>query len=267
MRELLRIAVAVPAARREQAVARLLELAPGGWEEVERADGAELAVYGDEALAERVRSAFPHAATQPVAAGWEDGWRAFHRPVAVAGLWIGPPWERRPAGLPAVVVDPGRAFGTGSHPTTRLCLELLASLDRRGSLLDAGCGSGVLAIAAVRLGYAPVVAADLDPLAVEAARANAAANGVELDVRLLDAAEAPLPAADVVAANIELATVERLLARVDADVAVTSGYLGSRRPRAPGWRARERRLLEGWAADVLVRERPAAHDLPRAASV
>ena len=267
MSELLRIAVAVPAAGREQAIARLLQLAPGGWEEVERAGAVELAVYGDEALAERVRSVFPQAASVPVPAGWEDGWRAFHRPLEVAGLWIGPPWERPPAHPRAVVVDPGRAFGTGSHPTTRLCVELLAWLDRRGSLLDAGCGSGVLSIAALRLGYAPVLAADLDPLAVAAARANAAANGVDLDVRLLDAVEASLPATDVVAANIELATVERLLARVGATVAVTSGYLVSQRPRVPGWRLLERRRLDGWAADALVQERPAAHDLPGAGSV
>ena len=79
----------------------------------------------------------------------------------------------------AVVVDPGRAFGTGAHPTTRACIELLARLDR-GSLLDAGCGSGVVSVAAARLGFAPVVAVDVDEVAVEIARETARANGVEV---------------------------------------------------------------------------------------
>ena len=79
----------------------------------------------------------------------------------------------------AVVIDPGRAFGTGAHPTTRLCIELLAT-SARGSLLDVGCGSGVLAIAAARLGFSPIAAIDDDPIAIETTLANAAVNGVGL---------------------------------------------------------------------------------------
>ena len=82
------------------------------------------------------------------------------------------------------VVDPGRAFGTGGHATTRLCLELLDGVER-GSLLDVGCGSGVLAIAAARLGFGPVLALDHDPAALEATKRNAAANGVELDAQVV----------------------------------------------------------------------------------
>ena len=80
-----------------------------------------------------------------------------------------------------LVVDPGQAFGTGSHPTTRLSLELLLELEPRGSLADLGCGSGVLAIAAAKLGFGPVTAIDHEPAALEATRDNAAANGVVLD--------------------------------------------------------------------------------------
>jgi ribosomal protein L11 methyltransferase len=197
-----------------------------------------------------VRARFERVSAARVAVGWEDAWRAFHRPVRAGGLWIGPPWELPPDGEQAVVVDPGRAFGTGAHPTTRACVELLSALPRRGSLLDAGCGSGVLAVAAARLGYAPLVAADVDPQAVAVAAETAACNGVEVDVRLLDVVVDPLPAVQVLVANVELRVVERVLARRPALLAVTSGYLVEERPTAPGWRHLERCGLDGWAADA-----------------
>ena len=134
---------------------------------------------------------------------------AFHRPVEVGPLWIGPPWERPAAGLEPVVIDPGRAFGTGAHPTTRLCVELLLELER-GSVLDIGCGSGVLAIAAGKLGFGPVFAVDSDPAGVEAAMRNAEANGVELEVRLLDATAEGMPTAEIALANLDLPTLAQL---------------------------------------------------------
>jgi len=150
------------------------------------------------------------------------------------------------------VVDPGRAFGTGAHPTTRACLELLARLPR-GSLLDAGCGSGVLAAAAARLGFAPVYAFDSDPVAVAAARQTARRNGLPVEVARADIREDALPAVDTVVANIELRTVEALLARVAARAAITSGYRAHETPAVPGWRRVERVELEGWAADALAK--------------
>ena len=149
-----------------------------------------------------------------------------------------------------MVVDPGRAFGTGAHATTRACIELLAGLER-GSLLDAGCGSGVLAVAAVRLGFDPVVAVDVDPVAVAVAGDTARLNAAGIDVRRLDVLRDPLPEADVVVANIELAVVEALLARASARVAITSGYLARESPRAERWMRGRRLELDGWAADVL----------------
>jgi ribosomal protein L11 methyltransferase len=199
-----------------------------------------------------VLAAYPQATAEPVAEGWEDGWKEFHRPATAGGLWIGPSWISPPPEADAVVLDPGRAFGTGAHPTTRACIELLSSLGR-GSLLDAGCGSGVVAVAAVRLGFAPVTAVDVDPVAVEVATRTAHANGVVLDAWRADVLVDELPSADVVVANIELGVVDALLARIDARTTVTSGYLASERPEAPGWRAVERIELEGWAADVLAR--------------
>ncbi|OHC68894.1 MAG: ribosomal protein L11 methyltransferase [Rhodocyclales bacterium GWA2_65_20] len=117
-------------------------------------------------------------------------------------LWIVPSWHETPD--PAAVnliLDPGMAFGTGSHPTTRLCLEWLErSVSEGCSVLDYGCGSGILAIAAARLGAGRVAGVDIDPLAVEAARSNAERNGV---VALF--ADSAMPVAgeyDVVVANI-----------------------------------------------------------------
>ena len=151
------------------------------------------------------------------------------------------------------MIDPGRAFGTGAHPTTRLCVELLAAAPR-GSLLDVGCGSGVLAIAAARLGYRPLTAVDDDPVAVEVTRANALANGVELEAALVDATAGPLPEAHLAVANILLGAVEAVLPHLRTRFAITSGYLAGERPGAPGWAWVEGRELDGWAADLFARE-------------
>src|SRR4051812_29485986 len=99
-----------------------------------------LAAYVDQGQLDALRAAFPALTVTQVESGWEDAWRRFHTGVRIGPLWVGPPWEQPPAGAVAVVIDPGRAFGTGAHPTTRLALELLTEL-KPGSLLDVGCGS------------------------------------------------------------------------------------------------------------------------------
>jgi ribosomal protein L11 methyltransferase len=191
-------------------------------------------------------------AETPVAAGWESAWKSFHRPVRVGPLWIGPPWEAPPDGAAAVVIDPGRAFGTGTHPTTRLCLELLLGLEPSG-LVDLGCGSGVLAVSAARLGFRPVIALDADESAVAATRSNASANGVAVEARLADVLADPLPAVEVAVANIAREPVERAAERFPGKLFVSSGYLAAERPAPAGWRAVDRREAEGWAADMLTR--------------
>jgi len=241
--------VRVPAGDVEIARARLLPLAPSGFEEADAGDEVELRVYTDPAGEARIREVFGRVSSVPVESGWEDRWRAFHRPVRAGGLWIGPPWETRPPDEPAVVVDPGQAFGTGAHPTTRACMELLAAHER-GSVLDAGCGSGVVAIAAARLGFGPVAGVDADPVAVEAARSSVASNGVQVEVLLADLRDA-LPEADLLVANIDLPVVEALLARRPADRAITSGYLDHEAPRVHGWEPLARLEVDGWAADLL----------------
>jgi ribosomal protein L11 methyltransferase len=229
----------------------MLELFPEGFVEERRGASVELAAFTDEAGADRLAERFGRVATEPVSPGWEDEWKRFHRPIEVGPLWIGPPWERPPAGREPVVIDPGRAFGTGAHPTTLLCVELLLDLGR-GSVLDIGCGSGVLAIAACRLGFEPVVAVDSDRAAVEAAARNAAANGVEIEVRVLDATAEGLPAAEVALANIDLATLARL--SPPSRSIVTSGYYESDRPHFAGFVHAARRTEAGWAADLFSRQ-------------
>jgi len=122
----------VSAAEAEIARGLMLALVPGGFEEVEGSGWVELAAYTDSAGETRIRATFDDVSTRSVDRRWVDRWREFHRPVRVGGLWIGPPWERAPRDEKVVVVDPGRAFGTGAHATTRVCIELLAgsSADR-----------------------------------------------------------------------------------------------------------------------------------------
>jgi ribosomal protein L11 methyltransferase len=227
----------------------MLELFPEGFEERETGEGLELVAYTDAGGEERLWAAFGTVSASAVPANWEQRWRAFHRPVRVGPLWIGPPWEERPQDGTAVVIDPGRAFGTGGHPTTRLCLELLLEAGS-GSLVEVGCGAGVIAIAAVRLGFDPVVAIDYDPAAVDATARNAEANGVELDLRRADALADDLPEADVAVANVSAAFVREVASRLRARDLIASGYFESEPPQLARFLHRERRVEDGWAADL-----------------
>jgi ribosomal protein L11 methyltransferase len=205
--------VRAPAESGEQVLAALLELAPGGVEQVDGDGFVEYAVYGAPgelpALPEGhadVGGVRVRVEGSEVPDDWAERWKRFHVPVLIGGrLWVRPPWEEE-AVRPGVIdlkLDPGQAFGTGSHPTTRMCLELLLDLDASGPFADLGCGSGVLAIAAAKLGFAPVTAVDSDRGAVAATTANATANGVALDrVERVNLREQPPPEADVVAANL-----------------------------------------------------------------
>jgi ribosomal protein L11 methyltransferase len=213
----------------------LLHLFPEGVEEL---DGA-FAVYSDEPPI-----GFDMIEAEDVRDGWEDAWKDFHHGVAIGRLWVGPPWESPPAGLIPVVIDPGRAFGTGAHPTTRLCLELLQEAEPT-SLIDVGSGSGVLSIAAAKLGFAPVGAFDLDDVAMETTATNATENGAGVDV--LD----ELRPAALAVMNIALDVVEGLLPKLQVERAIVSGYLERDEPCAAGWQRLDRRVLDGWAADVL----------------
>lgn len=189
---MIRLAVRCAPEQAEIVLAELAVLAPNGVEE-ERGPGyVEYAIYGG-------AGELPELGEIEVAAGdglvelvatevpddWADRWQDFHKPLLVGErLWLRPSWEEPREGTIDLVVDPGQAFGTGAHPTTRLCLELLLELaeagEAQGPLTDLGTGSGVLAIAAAKLGWHPVRGYDHEEPSIEAAAANAEANGVSL---------------------------------------------------------------------------------------
>jgi ribosomal protein L11 methyltransferase len=238
----IRLALRVDRAHAEVALAELLELAPGGVEEVDHGDVIEYAVYGPPGelpalpdLEAAVGGALVGVTTTELPDDWSERWKAFHRPLVLGDrLAVRPPWEAPIAAAAEIVIDPAQAFGTGAHATTRLCLELL--LDRaetaapeHGRLLDLGCGSGVLAIAAAKLGFAPVLAVDFDSLSVTATEENAIINGVTLDVARCDLRRDPIPSAPTVLANLLRPLLLRIAqdgcAGAAPDVLVASGLL------------------------------------------
>jgi ribosomal protein L11 methyltransferase len=250
---LIRLALRCRAAEAEEALAELLELAPSGIEEVSEPGGergvVEYAVYGAEgelpelgALRAAAGDALVEIRSERVPADWAERWKRFYHPLLIGGkLYLRPPWER-PAergGVTEVVIDPGRAFGTGTHATTAMCLELLLgeapprhSLGRaeRRSLCDLGSGSGVLAIAGAKLGFDPVVGVDADRSALEETARNARLNFVEVELRHLDLRTQLPPPTDVVTANLTARLVEALCDRWSGSGArparvIASGFL------------------------------------------
>lgn len=226
---MIRLAVRVARAHAEEALRELLVLSPAGLEEVEiDADTLEYVLYGVAgdlptlpALEASVGDGLVTVSTSEIADDWAQRWREFHRPLEVAGrLYVRPPWHaaQPPGRLIDIAIDPGQAFGTGAHASTRGCLELLVGLARDGvggPLLDLGCGSGILAIAAAKLGFSPVLALDNDQACIEATRANAEVNGAQVGVRLADLRTDPLPPTTTIVANLLLGPLLVLSARLE----------------------------------------------------
>ena len=192
---------------------------------------------------------------------WADSWREHATTHRVGPLLVRPPWLAEPLGSDEIelVVDPGHAFGSGSHPTTRLCLEALVGRVRGGErVLDVGCGSGVLAVAALKLGAARAVGLDIDPAAIDATREVAAVNGVQDRIEVGDGRLAAVPGTfDLVLANLLVGIIEDLGSLLVSRVApggtlVVSGVLESQRDRVVGalspLEPGRERALEGWLA-------------------
>jgi ribosomal protein L11 methyltransferase len=283
---LIRLAVRSRRAEAELALADLLELSPGGVEEVPAPNGdselVEYAIYGAAgelpdvgALQAAVGGALVEVRSERVPDDWRERWKRFYHPLLIAGrLYVRPPWERAAerGGVVEVVIDPGQAFGTGTHPTTSMCLELLVNaagrrrgfpgLRRSKTLCDLGCGSGVLAIAGAKLGFGPVLGVDLEQSALAESDRNARRNYVEVEFRRLDLREEKAPLADVVTANL---TADLLGCAADLWAAtggrprtlIASGFLADEadqvleRLAKAGLRAERRVTDRGWAAAVL----------------
>lgn len=211
---MIRLAVRVARADAEAVLAELLELAPAGLEERDAGDAVEYVLYGAPGelpdlpdVRAAAGDALVEVSTSEIPDDWDERWKAFHVPVEVGGVRVRPPWEpaRSDPAHPTldVVIEPAQAFGTGAHHTTRLCLELLlAHGPGADGFADWGSGSGVLAVVAAKLGYAPVVAVDYDPLSVEASGENARVNGVALSASRVDLRSEPGPVAPTVCANL-----------------------------------------------------------------
>ena len=195
-------------------MANLLELAPNGLEEERGPGWVEFAIYGPPGevpdmgeVQAAAGGSLVDVTTTSVPDDWADRWADFHRPIEVSGrIGVRPSWWDPKEGLLDVVVDPGRAFGTGGHPTTRLCLALLVELEEAGEaagpIADWGTGSGVLGISAAKLGWSPVTGCDRELASLETAQANAEANDVEMSIERIDVREGPPPVERTVVANL-----------------------------------------------------------------
>lgn len=226
---LIRLAVRCRPELAERVLAELVTIAPDGVEE-ESGDGwVEYAVYGPPGelpavpeLEAAAGEGIVEVSSTEIPDDWADRWRDFHEAVVVGGrLCVRPSWDGVGEGGVDidVVVDPGQAFGTGAHATTRMCLEFLLELaDRgqaRGALSDLGTGSGVLAIAAAKLGWRPVRAFDHEHAAVEAAKGNAVANGVEIACERVNLREGLPEVAPSVVANLTAPLLRDVAGRLD----------------------------------------------------
>jgi len=267
---LIRLAVRCAPEQADLVLAELTVLAPNGVEE-ERGPGyVEYAIYGGEGelpelgdLDAAIGGGRVEVSATEIPDDWADRWRDFHKPLLVADrLWLRPSWEPPREGTVDVVVDPGQAFGTGAHPTTRLCLEFLCELEAGGGLVDLGTGSGVLAIAAMKLGWEPVRGYDHEPAAIEAARANAAVNGVELQLERMNLRERLPDPAPTVVANMTSPVLKAVAEQiVEAPrVLICSGLLLAEQDEAAavfaevGLAEEDRRQHGDWAALLLRRD-------------
>jgi ribosomal protein L11 methyltransferase len=228
----LELTLRVAAAEVEEVLDAVLPALPGGIHVRPEGEQVSLTVYGapdEDELRRLAGSRLVDLSRVEAPDGWRDRRRDRYEPVIVAERFLlrpdwAPPGED--PGLIEIVLGQSAAFGTGLHPTTQACLATLAELEPGGSFADYGCGSGVLSIAAAHLGWSPVVAVDVDPTSVDAARRNGEANGVEIDARRVDLTADPAPPAQTIAANIPPAVQQSLAERLGRAPAllIASGF-------------------------------------------
>ena len=266
-----RLGIRVRRERAEIALAALLPILGAGAEESELDDGSvEYALYAPRAelptiadLRALAGDAVIDVALADVAPGWQRRWHDYLQAHEVGSgdrrVRVRPPWlpaEDRPGALD-IVIDPAEVFGAGGHPTTQLCLELLLELDASGPLCDWGAGSGILAICAARLGFAPVEAVEVMPDGLEAIKRNAAANGVQVRTRWSNLAATPAPWAPTVTANLTLDLLVTIAGEVlerPPDRLLASGVLTERADEVVaafarhGLRESDRRVRGEWSA-------------------
>ncbi len=230
---MIRLAVRCAPDQADLVLAELTVLAPNGVEE-ERGPGyVEYAIYGGEGELPELGEIDAVVGGRPIEVSsteipddWADRWRDFHKPLLVGDrLWLRPSWEPEREGAIDVIVDPGQAFGTGAHPTTRLCLEYLLELadagEASGGLTDLGTGSGVLAIAAAKLGWSPATGYDHEAAAIEASEANAAVNGVDVTFHRQNLRESLPPLAPTCVANMTSPILRAIAGHLDGLVGGT----------------------------------------------
>ena len=258
--KVVRLGIRVRADDAETALANLLPLLGQGAEEVDHGGTIEYAIYLPEgelpppaAIRRLGGDAVLGTVTEPVAEDWERRYLAHLRAVRVGAVTIRPPWlDGSPEDL---VIDPDTTFGAGTHESTRLSLELLQRLAPAGALCDWGAGSGVLAIAAARLGWGPVTALELDPDAAAVVAANARANGVEVEVLApFDLLADDPPWAPTVLANLTPVLHRELAARIGRppERLIAAGFLaryaGDVAPLYAPLREVDRAVEGEWAA-------------------
>lgn len=254
---MLELTLRVAAADVEEVLDAVLPALPGGVHL--RADGEAIEMRvpgapGEEQLRALVGARLIELSREEVPDDWRERRLSHYEPLVVANRFlVRPDWAPSgdDEGLVEIVLEQSTAFGTGVHPTTQACLAALAEATPDGSFADYGCGSGVLSIAAARLGWSPVLAVDIDEPSVAAARRNADRNGVEVEARSVDLTSEPPPPADTIAANIPPAIHTALASRIEHSprLVIASGFKGEDSERvATAWGAHGLRVSEELAA-------------------
>jgi ribosomal protein L11 methyltransferase len=264
------VVLTVPRRQVEGVLDRLLPILPGGVREVERGNMVELHIRGADVppLAEIVSLAGGRgrvAHEHEVPDDWRERRVADYEPDVIGQrLVVAPEWAPRSGAEIEIVLGEGAVFGGGSHPTTRCCLELMLELPPAGSFADLGCGTGVLGILAAHQGWAPVLAFDLSPESVQAARDNGRRNGVDVRAQVLDLSAKSPPAVEGFVANIPPAvhlTLAPALPDPLPSLGLISGFHSGAEARVVG-EAYDRRGLvirrrievDGWSVLLLVRD-------------